>query len=248
MAPEVRVITFNTAAGNPRITTPQEQFLTLPFYGEAFAGGPGAPLLALQEVGDTQAKALERAAATSTAQVLQRRRPGLGNALVIPDRYELLAHRSGYYVLPQLRGIGRALRSGRRNWRQYGELRMWIQARLRDREARRELTVMTTHISADGDLKVPQLEAAVRRAKRAGPPVILAGDFNVPAGRERDRDVLAAQVIRQMRDVGTPPPGRENIDYVLADGFEPVSSRHWTDILEQRISDHAPEDDVLAYL
>jgi endonuclease/exonuclease/phosphatase family metal-dependent hydrolase len=245
MAPDVRVITFNTAAGNPRITTPQEQFLALPFYREAFAGGPGAPILALQEVGDRQAAALRNE--HGTAVVLQKRRPGLGNALVIPDRYEVLASRSGYYVLPQLRGIGHALRGGRRNWRQYGELRMWIQARLRDTAANRELTVLTTHVSADGDLKVPQLEAAVSRAERAGPPVVLAGDFNVPQGRERGRDVLAARVIARLRDVGSAPPGRENIDYVLAAGFEPVSSRHWTDLLEQRVSDHAPEDDVLRY-
>ena len=131
MAPDVRVVTFNAAAGNPRITTPQEAFLDLPFYREAFAGGPRAPLLALQEVGLGQARALRRVA--GTAVVLQRRRPGLGNALVVPDRYEILASRSGYYVLPQLRGIGNALRSGGRNWRQYGELRIWVQARLRDR-------------------------------------------------------------------------------------------------------------------
>ena len=245
MTPDVRVITFNAAAGNPRITTPQADFLTLPFYREAFAGGPQAPILALQEVGDAHAKALARE--HGTAVVLQRRRPGLGNALVIPDRYEVLARRSGYYLLPQLRGIGHALRAGHRNWRQYGELRMWIQARLRDTAAGHELTVLTTHVSGDGDLKVPQLEAAVRRAERAGPPVVLAGDLNVPRGRERGRDVLAARVIARLRDMGGAPPGREKIDYVLAAGFEPVSSRHWTNVLDQRVSDHAPEDDVLRY-
>jgi endonuclease/exonuclease/phosphatase family metal-dependent hydrolase len=247
MAADVRVITFNTAAGNPRITTPQEDFLRLPFYREALDGGDGAPLLALQEVGDAQARALRRAAAESAATVLQKRRPGLGNALVIPDRYEVVDHSSAYYVLPQLRGIAHALRTGRRNWRQYGELRMWVRAHLRDRTAGRELTVFTTHISADGSLKVPQIEAIVRRARAAGPPVILAGDFNVPAGKERGRDVLAAQSIAQLRDMGTRDPKREKIDYVLADGFEPVSSRLWTDILDAKVSDHAPEDDLLRY-
>jgi endonuclease/exonuclease/phosphatase family metal-dependent hydrolase len=245
MTPHVRVITFNAAAGNPRITTPQERFLALPFYREAFAGGPDAPILALQEVGDVQSKALRDA--HGTAVVLQKRRPGLGNALVIPDRYDVVEHGSGYYVLPQLRGIAHALRAGHGNWRQYGELRMWIQARLRDTVAGRELTVLTTHVSPDGDVKVPQLEAAVRRAERAGPPVVLAGDLNVPRGSERGRDVLAARAIARLRDMGGPPPGREKIDYVLASGFEPVSSRHWMDVLEQRISDHAPEDDVLRY-
>lgn len=255
-AADVRVITFNTAAGNPRITTRQEDFLQLPFYREALAGGPGAPLLALQEVGDAQAKALRRAEAQSTCRVLQKRRPGLGNALVIPDRYEVVAHGGGYYIRPQLRGIVHGLRGGRPNWRQYGELRMWVQARLRDRAAGRELTVLTTHVSADGSLKVPQIAAIVRRAKRAGTPVILAGDFNVPAGRERGRDVLAARLLAQLGDMGTAEiRGRENIDYVLAEGLEPVSSRLWTgDSLQlsgspnaETVSDHYAEDDLLRY-
>jgi endonuclease/exonuclease/phosphatase family metal-dependent hydrolase len=248
MAADVRVITFNTAAGNPRITTPEDDFLQLPFYREALDGGENAPLLALQEVGDVQARALRRAAAESTAVVLQKRRPKLGNALVIPDRYDVRSHSRGYYFLPQLRGIAHGLRTGQRNWRQYGELRMWVSAHLRDRAADRELTIITTHISADGSLKVPQLEAIVRRARESGPPVILAGDFNVPAGRERGRDVLAAELIAQLRDMGAPDTGgRENIDYVVADGFEPVSSRLWTDIVEAKVSDHAPEDDLLRY-
>jgi len=242
MAPDVRVVTFNAAAGNPRITTPQEAFLDLPFYREAFAGGPRAPLLALQEVGLGQARALRRVA--GTAVVLQRRRPGLGNALVVPDRYEVLARRSGYYVLPQLRGIGNALRSGGRNWRQYGELRMWVQARLRDREAGRELTLLTTHVSADGSLKVPQIDAIVGRAKAAGPPVILAGDFNVPAGRERGRDVPAARLLAQLPDMAATSG---SIDYVLAGGFEPVSSRIWTELVESAVSDHPARDATLRY-
>jgi endonuclease/exonuclease/phosphatase family metal-dependent hydrolase len=245
MAEDVRLITFNAAAGNPRITTPQEAFLELPFYREAFAGGPGAPLLALQEVGGGQARALRRAAGTAT--VLQRRRPGLGNALVIPGRYEVTGRRSGYYVVSHLRGVGHGLRGGRRNWRQYGELRMWIRARLRDRVAGRELTGITTHTSADGDLKAPQIAAVVRRALVAPTPVILAGDFNVPKGRERGRDVPAGRLLAQLRDVGAAPEGRENIDYVLAAGFEPVSARLWTDLVETGVSDHAAEDVVLRY-
>jgi endonuclease/exonuclease/phosphatase family metal-dependent hydrolase len=242
MGPHVRVITFNTAAGNPRITTPQERFPTLPFYEQAFAGRPDAPLLALQEVGSAQAEALERAHGTAT--VLQKRRPGLGNALVIPDRYELVAHAAGYYVAPQLRGIAHALRHGRRNWRQYGELRMWIEAHLRDSVAGRELAIVTTHTSADGDVKVPQIATAVRRALATGKPTVLAGDFNVPTGRRAGLDVPAGHHLARLRDVASP---RERIDYVLAHGFEPVSARHHHAILEQRISDHAPEEVVLRY-
>jgi endonuclease/exonuclease/phosphatase family metal-dependent hydrolase len=240
---DVRLITFNTAAGNPRIATPEEELLRLPFYREALTDGPSAPILALQEVGTRHSRALRRAAAEGACRVLERRRPGLGNALVIPGRYAVREHRSGYYLLPQLRGIARGLRSRRCNWRQYGELRMWVEARLYDRAADRELTVINTHLSTDGSLKVPQLEAAVGRAQAAGSPVILAGDLNVAAGR----DAEAAGIIARLGDMGTAPPRGRKIDYVLASGFEPVASRHWTDVLERRMSDHAPEDDTMRY-
>jgi endonuclease/exonuclease/phosphatase family metal-dependent hydrolase len=240
--PDVRVITFNAAAGNPRITTPQEHFLTLPFYEEAFAGGPDAPILALQEVGAAQARALTTTHGTAT--VLQKRRPGLGNALVIPDRYDVRDHRAAYYVGPQVRGIAHALRHGRRNWRQYAELRMWIEALLYDTAAGRELTVITTHTSADGDMKVPQIASVIRRVLATGTPTVLAGDFNVPNGHRAGLDVPAGHHLARLDDVGSQ---RARIDYVLARGFEPVSARHWADVLEQRISDHAPEDDVLRY-
>ena len=66
---------------------------------------------------------------------------------------------------------------------------------------------------------------------------------------------MAALLVR-FRDAGTAaPPRRANIDYVLVDGFEPVSSRIWTgDSLQlpgspnaETVSDHYPEDDVLRY-
>lgn len=259
MAPDVRVVTFNAAAGNPRITTRQADFVSLPFYREALESAAGAPLLALQEVGDEQAAALRRTAAARAGRVLQMRRPKLGNALVIPDRYLVLSHRRGYYVVPQLRGIVDGLRRRRPNWRQFGELRMWIEARLRDRAAGRELTLLTTHTSADGSLKVPQAKAIVGRALAAAArgPVILAGDFNVPRHHPRGRDVEAAALLARLRDAGTaePPGGRENIDYVLTAGFEPVSSRLWTgDSISlpgspnaEKVSDHYAEDDVVRY-
>src|SRR6266516_958872 len=91
----VRVVTFNAAAGNPRITTDQADFVRLPFYREALDGAPGAPLLALQEVGAAQARALRHGA----GRTLQIRRPGLGNALVVPPRYAVIGQRRGYYLL-----------------------------------------------------------------------------------------------------------------------------------------------------
>ena len=249
----VRIVTFNTGAGNPRVTTPQAAFLRLPFYREALESAPGAPILALQEVGNEQAAALR---ARVGACVLQKRRPGLGNALVIPRRYELLASRRKFYVPPQLRGTAHgtwmwARRRVRPNWRQFGELRMWIEARLRDRETGRAFTVINTHLSVEPSLKLHQARFIVARARAAAAdgPVILAGDFNVPAGAAKGRDVPVAELLGQLRDMGTAAPaGRENIDYVLALGFEPVSSRIWAaEELDGIVSDHDPEDDLLEF-
>ena len=254
-------MTFNTAAGNPAITTPQASFLELPFYREALDGSPDAPLLALQEVGPAQAKALR--AARTRARIVQLRRPGLGNALIVPARYELIAARRGYFVFSHLRGAVDGLRwwaqgEHRPDWRQFGELRMWIEARLRDRESRRTFTVLTTHLSVEPSLKRRQASAIVARAlaaRRHG-PVVLAGDLNVPATGAKGHDVEIAATLARLADMGDPTPtGRPKIDYVLADGFAPVSTRRWTgESLSlpgspnaETVSDHYAEDDVLRY-
>jgi endonuclease/exonuclease/phosphatase family metal-dependent hydrolase len=253
-APEIRVVTYNTAAGNPRITTPQAAFLELPFYREALAGGDGAPILALQEVGRAQAGALRARARRAGATVVQKRRPGLGNALVVPDRYEVLEADAGFYAASHLRGIARALvrwarTRARPDWRQFGELRMWLRARVRERASGLEFTVLNTHLSLDPDLRRAQAAAVVRRARAAAAhgPVVLAGDLNAPAGG-------MPELLAGFRDMGTAAPsGRPDIDHVLAIGFEPVSSRIWTGASLQLpgspsaelVSDHYPEDDVL---
>ena len=254
---DIRVVTFNTAAGNPRITTPQASFLELPFYREALEGAPTAPVLALQEVGDAQAKAL-RTASTS-ARVLQLRRPGLGNALIIPARYEVLASRRGYYALSHLRGVVDGLRWWRvhhhkPNWRQFGELRIWLEARLRDRHSRRTFTVLNTHLSIEPSLKRRQARAIVARAQaaRRHGPVVLVGDLNVPAQNPKGRDVEIARTLARLTDVGSQEP---KIDYVLADGFTPVSARRWKgDSLSlpgspnaETVSDHYAEDALLCF-
>ncbi|MDP8908381.1 MAG: endonuclease/exonuclease/phosphatase family protein [Chloroflexota bacterium] len=262
-ANQVRIVTYNTAAGNPRITTPQSAFVELSFYREALGGASDAPILALQEVGPAQAKALRVAARTGRCRVLQIRRPGLGNALVVPDRYQVVSSRRRYYLRSQLRGIAvglrRALHGERPNWRQFGELRMWIEACLRDGASGRTFTVLNTHLSVEPSLKLTQAREIVHRAETAAArrPVILAGDFNAPpASRARGRDVEVAGLLARFRDMGTAVPHRrKNIDYVLAAGFEPVSSRIWSgDSLAlpgsptaETVSDHYAEDDVLAY-
>lgn len=260
---QVRIVTYNTAAGNPRVTTRQAGFLDLPFYRDAFEGAPTAPLLALQEVGSDQAAALQRRAADSGCSVLQVRRPGLGNAIVVPERYGVLSHGRGHYLASHLLGVADGLRawalSGTRpDWRQFGELRMWIEARLLDRASRREFTVLNTHLSVETSLKLTQGRELVRRtdlAARRG-PVILAGDLNVEVAGATGREAELATLLSRLRDMGSgPPPKRKNIDYVLAHGFEPVDSRIWTgDSLRlpgspnaESVSDHYAEDDLLRY-
>ena len=262
MSTDVRVVTFNAAAGNPKIKTVETEFLDLPFYREALEDAPGAPVLALQEVGSGQARALRERARGAPCQVLQKRRPGLGNALVVPARYRVLRARRRYFVLSQLRGTIDGLRwwakeGHKPNWRQFGELRMWVEARVRDRVTEREFTVLTTHLSVEPSLKRRQADQVVRRARRAARrgPVVLAGDFNVPAN-PRGRDVEIAAILGRLKDAGSAQPGRRpNIDYVLTDGFEPVSSKVWMgDSLSlpssptaELISDHYAEDDVLRF-
>ena len=258
---EIRVVTFNTAAGNPSITTPQASFLELPFYREALEGAPGAPMLALQEVGTEQAQALR--AATTSARVLQMRRPGLGNALIVPARYEVLRARRGYYVLSHLRGVVDGLRWWRTeahgpNWRQFGELRMWLEARLRERESRRTFTVLDDPPVGRAEPQAPP-GARDRRARPGRPP-----PRPRRAGRrpQRARHRREGPRRRDRRDPRAPDRhgqprghGRPNIDYVLADGFTPLSSRRWTgDSLSlpgspnaETVSDHYAEDALLCF-
>jgi len=166
---DFRAITFNTAVGNPKIKTDQRAFLELPFYREIIDGADGAPILALQEVGPEQAKALAQAAAGGAFSLIHIARPGQGNALLVPARFTVLRRRTRYYAASQLRAFAGALRSAiaRRkplNHRQYLELRMWIEARVRDEQSGRELTVFNTHLSGEGPLRVAQAKALFRRA------------------------------------------------------------------------------------
>ena len=260
-AEHVRVITFNTAAGNRKIKTNQADFVTLPFYREAFADARGAPLLALQEVGPAQSRALDRDA--GSARVIQVRRPGLGNALVVPARYAVLSSRRRFYLGAQLLGILDALRRWARrerepNWRQFGELRMWIEARLLDRASGRRFTLINTHLSVEPALKVAQARTlasprAGRRRTRPGDPGRRPQRPGRQHARARRRGGAAARALP--RHGHERPPRRPNIDYVLAEGFEPVSSRIWSgDALQlpgspnaEAVSDHYAEDDVLRY-
>jgi endonuclease/exonuclease/phosphatase family metal-dependent hydrolase len=265
----LRVITFNTAVGNPQIKTAQRAFLELPFYRDVIEGRSEAPILALQEVGLEQARALKDAAANGRFSVIHTQRPGQGNALLIPQRFQVLHRRSRYLLAGQLRGIVAALwraarGRGRTDLRQLGELRMLNEARLRDTRCERVFTVLNTHLSADPHLRVVQARELFGRAhaaRRHG-PVIVAGDLNTravehPDQRQRLADARVRALFAPLEDMGAAAVDhrRPKIDYVLAHGFVPVSSRLCTgDSLQlpglpsaEVISDHYAEEDMLRF-
>jgi len=265
----LRLITFNTAVGNPRIKTEQPDFLELPFYREIVEGRPEAPLLAAQEVGPEQARALKRAAAEGRFCLIHIQRPGQGNALLIPDRFRVLAARSRYFLASQLKALAKALwraaiKRERFNHRQFFELRMWSQVRLHDRSAELAFTIFNTHLSGDPHLRLAQATALfqrVHRARRQG-PVVLAGDLNVRAAEvgkpgHAGPDEAVRALFAPLRDMaaGAVDARRSNIDYVLATGFSPVSSRLYTDDALQLpglpsaelISDHYAKEAVVRF-
>ncbi len=265
----LRVITFNTAVGNPKIKTDQRVFLKLPFYREIIDGRPEAAILAAQEVGPEQAKALKRAAERGHFRMIHIQRPGQGNALLVPARFEVLSHRSRYYVRSQLTAIAGALwRAARKrerfNHRQYLELRMWIEARLRDRRSERVFTIFNTHVSGDPPLRLAQMKALIRRVHGAGRdgPVILAADLNTrptdgksPEQSRGDAAIRALFPPLQDMAPSARDPRRGAIDWVLATGLSPVSARQYTDESIQLaglpsadvISDHYAKEAVLRF-
>ncbi len=265
----IRVITFNTAVGNPTIKTDQRDFLELPFYREIIEGHPDAPILAAQEVGPAQAKALKRAAQSGRFRLIHKQRPGQGNALLVPARFGVLSRRSRYFVASQLVALVKAAwraarRQGAFDHRQLFELRMWSEARLRDHRGEQVFTVFNTHLSVDHQLRLAQAKALMRRvhgARRHG-PVILAGDLNTrPADTEDPEqshaDAAVRALLAPLEDMAPSArdPRRAVIDYVLATGFSPVSARLYTDGSLQLpglpsaevISDHYAKEAVLRF-
>lgn len=265
----MRLITFNTAVGNPAIKTDQHAFLELPFYREIIEGRPQAPVLAAQEVGPEQAKALKRAAADGDFHLIHIQRPGQGNALLIPGRFRVVAARSGYYLASQLEALAEALwraatKRERFNHRQFFELRMWSEVRLEDRGAERVFTIFNTHLSGDPHLRLAQAKALfhrVHRARRQG-PVVLTGDLNVRAAEvgkpgHAGPDAAVRALFHPLQNMAESAVDarRSNIDYVLATGFSPVSSRLYTDDALQLpglpsaelISDHYAKEAVVRF-
>jgi len=262
---DFRVITFNTAVGNPKIKTDQRAFLELPFYREIIEGAEDAPILALQEVGPTQAKALAQAKKSGHFSLIHIARPGQGDALLAPARFKVLRRRRRYFFGSQVRALAVAVwraivKREPLNWRQYLELRMWIKAQLHDEDSGRELTVFTTHLSGEGPLRLAQAKSLfkrVHRARRHG-PVLLAGDLNVRAGTSKnpaDAEVQALFAPLQNVAATATDARRPAIDWLLASDLQPVRSRLYTDAAltlpglpsADLISDHYAKEATLRF-
>lgn len=276
----IRMITYNTAVGNSKIKTAQEDFLELPFYQDVLQGRPNAPILNLQEVGPRQIEALQAAEKSGKFRMFYAGRPGgtqggQYNAMLIPKRFEVLQGDSQYFAEQHARGLGKSLW----NWAKGGfdgkpstqwiEPRMWTHVRLKDAQSGKVFTVMNTHLSLDPNIRVEQakkLRDEAVKAKKYG-PVVLAGDLNTRAPSEAlpanaSPQAAADAKVRKMlwsvlTDMGATQEkmNKSNIDYVLASGFNSVS----TNIYQggeltlpglpsaDKVSDHYAEENVLEF-
>jgi endonuclease/exonuclease/phosphatase family metal-dependent hydrolase len=269
---DVKVITFNTAIGNRAIKTDQKDFTKLPFYQAVINGEPNAPILCLQEVGNAQRDLVKQLAANGNFHVYSQKVGLAGrqnNMVLIPKRYQVVEHENNKYDLNHLKaaagkvwGWVKSFGKEKINWGQTVEPRGYQQVLLKDTLTNKQLTVFNTHMSYYDEIKVAhgkELFKAAEAAKKNG-PVIVAGDLNTRTADTDPGDPFNAQVrgmFGDLKDMGPQgkPPSKTNIDWVLADGFESVSSKWYTgdsislpgspDALT--VSDHYAEEDVLRY-
>ncbi len=262
-----RVITFNTACGNSKITTDQADFPKLPFYQKVLQGAPDAPILCLQEVGNAQKDAVEKLAGNGQFRaVYMRTGVDQGNMVLVPKRFEVLDYDADRFGMAQVTAAVKSVwdwfKGGvKPNVGQLVEPRGFQELRLKDTLTGKSFTVINTHVSYQQGMQEPQARrvfaAANEAAKQGG--VIVAGDLNVPtADTNSDPRFDAVRALyRDYLDVGPKgkPPGKTNIDYVLVKGFQGLDSKWYTgDSLSlpgspnaQTVSDHYAEEDTIVF-
>lgn len=267
---DVRVITFNTAVGNSKIKTDQQDFVTLPFYQSVINGEPGAPIMCLQEVGNAQRKELERLAKNGNFTVLSQRVAlnfKQSNVILVPKRFKVERADNTYFIGSQLKAAAKTIwgwfkGEGKPSFGKLWQLvspRGFQQMALKDTLTGKKLTVFNAHTSYDPALKAvhaKQLFDAAREAGKQG-PVIVGGDLNTNTTPQSQSDKDAHAQWKDFQDMGLPGEAgdRHNIDFVLAQGFDSVSSKWYLgDSLQlpgspnaALVSDHYAEEDVLRY-
>lgn len=266
-AEALKVITFNTACGNPKITTDQADFPKLPFYQKVLQGAPDAPILCLQEVGNAQKAAVEQLSGNGQFRaVYMRTGVDQGNMVLVPKRFEVLDYDADRFGMAQVtaafKSVWNWIQGGEKpNLSQLVEPRGFQELRLKDTVTGKTFTVINTHISFQQGLQEPQAKrvfaAAAAAARQGG--VIVAGDLNVPTADTNPdpRYHSVRDLYRDYLDVGPKgrPAGKSNIDYVLVKGFQGVDSKWYTgDSLSlpgspnaQTVSDHYAEEDTIVF-
>lgn len=267
---DVKVITYNTAVGNSKIKTDQKEFLQLPFYQSVINGEAGAPIMCLQEVGNAQRKELERLSKNGNFTVLSQRVAlnfKQSNLILVPKRFKVEKSDNTYFVGSQIKAAAKTIwgwlkGDGKPSFSKLWQLvspRGYQEMQLKDTMTGKKLTVFNAHTSYDPALKAvhaKQLFDAAREAGKRG-PVIVGGDLNTNTDPKSQSDKDAHATWKDFQDMGKPGEAgdRHNIDFVLAQGFDSVSSKWYLgdDIKlpsaenAALISDHYAEEDVLRY-
>jgi endonuclease/exonuclease/phosphatase family metal-dependent hydrolase len=148
--------------------------------------------------------------------------------------------------------------------------RGYVEASLKDTRTGKDFNVLATHVAYADDIRrdeTPQLVDAIAKAQAHGPTVVM-GDFNTPTLEARPSsnpgviDFWKAMEPLELQDMG--PTGKDrgsfwgngqDIDSVLATGFESVSSEMLTgDKMTlpghpdaKQVSDHYAEADSLKF-
>lgn len=257
----VEIITFNTGSGNPKIKTPQKEFVNLPFYQKVIKGEPDAPIIGLQEAGPAQVKELYEATKNTnnaSFEYIKSKFSKGGNLLIIPKRFDVIESKSSpYSAVNQIKGVVASLGDSDFDPSQIWP-RMYSEMKLRDSLSGKVFTVFNTHLSYVNDIQDEQAEelfAGMSKAKKEG-PVILMGDLN-------DNNYLPAEVGRlteKIRAVGlsdmgptSPPKNKTNIDYILASGTTPIKKEYLYGLslpsspTADLVSDHYAEADVIQF-
>jgi endonuclease/exonuclease/phosphatase family metal-dependent hydrolase len=243
----VRLITFNAAGGNPACTATAADILAVPFMRDLVQGTVDAPIVGLQEVTPELRRALlalRPAAGRPLFDQLHVARPGQGNALLIPGRFEVIQHDRGYLLGAMHRVLTDKLKGHRTiDTRQALEVRMWLSAQLRDTTTGRWLTVFCTHLSGCAPVRLQQARDVFDKVHATADPVtIMLADLNIRRhSRHPQDDSITGLLFPPLRDIA---PVLGSLDWILGTGVNPMLARALTDI---KVSDHYPLEAIVEF-
>jgi endonuclease/exonuclease/phosphatase family metal-dependent hydrolase len=236
----VRFVTFNAAGGNPACTATPADILAVPFMRDLIQGAATAPIVGLQEVTPELRRALlalRPATGRPLFEQVHVSRPGQGNALLIPARFEVMQHASGWLMGAMRRVlIDKVLRRATVDTRQALEVRMWLTAQVRDTITGRWLSVWCTHLSGCAPVRLQQaMDVLERMHATAGPRTVLLADLNIRRHSRHDSDTAIIDTLAPpLRDIA---PVLGSIDWILGTGVTPLLARSLTNV---KVSDHYP--------